>query len=988
MKRMILAVFAVALAAATSLAAGAEAKLDWTSWDTLPVLHNGRVMPLDTFARSACDVVCGRESPRLDLKTNLTKGQLESPEMAAARSLFPDGKARKFKPSELLLSWVLEPEKWERVPFIEAKHEEARKQLKLPLTNADGEPIAFASPYELRHSDAFEKRLREIFDMRRAADAKGEEPQLSEVDKKIEAMWQGLRLWSSLGLSSEFDRDASAEFMQAFQKAAGSWRTASEHLGMFLEDKEGKTGLRDPILKTEEALQQLATEGQKPDVTVARLEGPAQAFAENAAVLADRFRGFAERIEKSPPEEGNAQQMQKTLALISKQTDQLATSAKALQQSIYASGDPLRVAPALYAGALEKERDPNDRLQPWIDLKTLLYGTSGALAGYPPADVREVRDAFAKLQSVYQDREKRPNDFSAALAGVAKSLRQLGEDVEPVRAKLPAKNLDQDLLAYTRYPAVGGTSTEVRYNRLQPFQWSWVVNLIATCIFAVYMIGIRRRSLFNAGLAILLAGLVWAAYGFYMRVVITGWAPVTNMYETVIFVPFFVAIMGAWFAMLPVTLPGLTNAWRLTAVPGAWEATELSPEQTRVFSTTRWNAISMALVVPRAVLSGIVFWMLAIAPYSAGGRTVINLLPNIDAGKSLPDANDLMTWAVGLCVLLPAVWYIPRVVLSAVASVAMIPLSFGKRRKELYAEAQARWPFLLVATFVAFFGAALASFAPVLDGNFHPLQPVLRDNFWLLIHVLTIVSSYGAGALAWGLANIALGYYLFGKYRATELTAIAGHRPAAATGGAILRRPPEQAIVLSGYIYKAMQVAVVLLAAGTILGALWADVAWGRFWGWDPKEVWALISLLIYLAVLHGRYAGWFGNFGLCVGSVLGFSAIVMSWYGVNFVLGIGLHSYGFGAGGQYSVFGAVALNWAYLAICAYWYLMQTHGTLKFWSRASESDSDGGDGPGANSNGSPGGSGYRVVGNGAADGDDAAEEDVAEFAGTGRGAGK
>ena len=54
-----------------------------------------------------------------------------------------------------------------------------------------------------------------------------------------------------------------------------------------------------------------------------------------------------------------------------------------------------------------------------------------------------------------------------------------------------------------------------------------------------------------------------------------------------------------------------------------------------------------------------------------------------------------------------------------------------------------------------------------------------------------------------------------------------------------------------------MQVGVLLLAAGTVLGGVWADYSWGRFWGWDPKEVWALITLLGYLAVLHASYAGW-----------------------------------------------------------------------------------------------------------------------------------
>ena len=142
---------------------------------------------------------------------------------------------------------------------------------------------------------------------------------------------------------------------------------------------------------------------------------------------------------------------------------------------------------------------------------------------------------------------------------------------------------------------------------------------------------------------------------------------------------------------------------------------------------------------------------------------------------------------------------------------------------------------------------------------------MLRSNFWLTIHVLTIVASYGAGGLALGLGNIALGYYIFGKYRLP-----AG---GVATGA---HRPPEQCATLAQYCYRSIQVAVLLLAVGTILGGLWADVSWGRFWGWDPKEVWALISLLIYLAFLHARFAGWLNNFGMVAGTIAGFSMIMM----------------------------------------------------------------------------------------------------------------
>jgi ABC-type transport system involved in cytochrome c biogenesis permease subunit len=107
---------------------------------------------------------------------------------------------------------------------------------------------------------------------------------------------------------------------------------------------------------------------------------------------------------------------------------------------------------------------------------------------------------------------------------------------------------------------------------------------------------------------------------------------------------------------------------------------------------------------------------------------------------------------------------------------------------------------------------------------------------------------------------------------------------------------------IANFIYRAMQVGVLLCAAGTILGGVWANDSWGRFWGWDAKEVWALATLIFYLVPLHGRFAGWVNTFGLVVASVVCFSSVLMAWYGVNFVLGVGLHSYGFVEGGSQGV--------------------------------------------------------------------------------------
>lgn len=180
--------------------------------------------------------------------------------------------------------------------------------------------------------------------------------------------------------------------------------------------------------------------------------------------------------------------------------------------------------------------------------------------------------------------------------------------------------------------------------------------------------------------------------------------------------------------------------------------------------------------------------------------------------------------------------------------------------------------FLLGAVPVAVVSLILADTQPViLDRSIHPLVPVLADNFWLTIHVLTITLSYAAFALALGVAHIAL------------IKIVAGSKPSK---------------LLYNYLYRTLQVGVLLLATGTILGGVWANYSWGRFWDWDPKETWALIALLGYLFLLHGRIAGRWGDFGMAVGAILAFQSIVMAWYGVNFVLGVGLHSYGFGSGG------------------------------------------------------------------------------------------
>jgi len=159
--------------------------------------------------------------------------------------------------------------------------------------------------------------------------------------------------------------------------------------------------------------------------------------------------------------------------------------------------------------------------------------------------------------------------------------------------------------------------------------------------------------------------------------------------------------------------------------------------------------------------------------------------------------------------------------------------------------------------------------------------------------VPTITLGYAAFAVTMAVSHIALGYYLFAP------------------------QAKDTIAKLDNFVYRAMQIGVLLLAAGTILGGIWAHYAWGRFWGWDPKETWALIALLSYLIPLHGRLAGWMSSFALSVSGVVCFLAVLMAWYGVNFVLGKGLHSYGFGVGGFGYVLGFVAVELAFVGIAA-----------------------------------------------------------------------
>lgn len=900
-------------------AAGANA-LDWSAWQHMPVLHQGRVKPLDTFARLAVESICGRQSPRL-----VAPGA-------------PGAKPRRFASAELLFSWLVEPEQWEELPFLKAEHERLRKELLgVALVDASGNRLKYVSPQQVARSSRFRQRCRELDEKRRQADARGEDFAPAGMDAKVEELSEAYRLYRMLTFNPAAPGSLSSRFLWRWSEMADAW-TELERLLSPLEQAASQGGLRQALTTARQSHQTLSgligarewSRETEDEVALEKIEPPLAAMRDAAGALAERFNAHADRLLEQAPPNTTPQQRDRmrlnsrTLAVRAAEVARLANEAL---WALYDSGGSLQIAPALNAAALDKKRDPRDHAQPWLSLQTLILGSDVLLAQYPRDELREVREAFHEAGTIYvgRDAPDRPARFARALERFAAAVRALGEAVEPARQQLPISNWDEELMAATAYPPPGFGDAEVRYNRLDPFFWSWSISLASLVGFGLSF-GVMRKPMFWLGVLLLLAAQTATLGGFGFRWHITGLVPVTNMFETVVFTALVVSLLGIWFALVPLLWPGLTGAWRLTALPAM-------PSADARGSTAQW-----LLLLPRVALAVAVFWALGWMPYGETGEPIFRLLPRAGASAGAI-VNNLLTWSVGLSVLGLSVWYVPRAALTAAAAVVTIPLAWrreGLRRP--IEQVMERRVFALVGAAVALLAGILAYYAPapVFIREIRAVRPILRDNFWLLVHVLTITASYGAGALAWGLGNIALGHYLFGRYRdpptPSPETLAQGHRPAGryeAPPEAFARRAPAACAPLAAYIYKATQVAVLLLVAGTITGALWADVAWGRFWGWDSKEVAALISTMVYLAILHGRYAGWFGNFGLAVGSVLGATAIIAAWYGVNYLFGSQLHGYGSGAGGQLEVSLIIAANWLFMIAAGVRYGWETRTAVQ-----------------------------------------------------------
>ncbi len=170
------------------------------------------------------------------------------------------------------------------------------------------------------------------------------------------------------------------------------------------------------------------------------------------------------------------------------------------------------------------------------------------------------------------------------------------------------------------------------------------------------------------------------------------------------------------------------------------------------------------------------------------------------------------------------------------------------------------------------------------------MRAVLNSNFWLATHVVSITLGYSAQFLA---GFLAIAFIVF---------------------RALGRLSQEQAKQLTKMVYLVICVATFLSFVGTVLGGIWADQSWGRFWGWDPKENGALMIVLWDAIILHARWAGYVSSFGLMNLALIANIITSFSWFGVN-MLGVGLHSYGFMESAFAALLGFVFLQLAFIAL-------------------------------------------------------------------------
>lgn len=860
---------ALALAMATGLAARADETAEtlgigraYERIGEVPVMHQGRIKPFDTVAREEVKQIFGRETIKLrDPRDEVAKI------LGTSNSTGETEKVQKWGPVGAFLGWTVQPEYWDEQPFILVDYLPLRRALvagtlatragviaaksstpeaeksSLRMIATDPEPTASAISLYLRGSKLPPEDRESLAEL--AA-------KLTEEHKWLAP--RELREATIIG-----SRGTPTPFME-WASAAG------EKLERFEEDPHSADRPSELERRGVEAARRLMTytaySGDRMSTAGVILIEPRPIDAKYLAFTAETIKVVRgkESIEGLSPMQLDALKALDTYWNLIPRDD--------------------HKTPGEDAKADEKFSDWLRDSSTWVPLKTILKEKPEVLAsaGYRDDLVHGFVDAYRKLERAELDAPGHADPGAAE--GFLSASRSLGE------------------AASKSYPTVARIERETKFNSLELFSRYAPIGYGAGLLFLVLSLAMLSTSIEGSwvhkvgkvtywlGMAELATGIATEVYGFFLRIQISGWAPVTNMYETVIWVALVAAVLSLIFELIyRQVYMGLSGA--AVAMLGTITAANvplLDPSIKGLQPVLRSN-LWLTIHVLTEVSSYAAFalaWMLGLI------ATVHYLTATY---RRSPKLGELVLPMVPGLILLT----------SGAAGVAAADGRFGT-------DWMMSNRLLYVFAFMGFLGEALT------------LAAVLAVAGELIGRAAFGGGTHDDGDSELPTSHVTPAGPVGVKPTVAEIRALeSANRIKLDARGEAMQRTASRIKPLSNFIYRTMQVGVLLIAAGTILGGVWADYSWGRFWGWDPKEVWALITLLVYLIPLHGRFAGWVNTFWLVFASVFCFLSVVMAWYGVNFLLGVGLHSYGFVEGGSQGAMGLIVFGMLAFPMGAAW---------------------------------------------------------------------
>lgn len=827
----------------------------------LPMMHTGRIKPLDTVAREEVKQIYTRETIKLPGK---------------------DGKAGStWTPVAAFLDWSVRPKFWDAQPIIPVEYlplkrlifaDEVHEALDDVAGKASTPPALQAKLKELAHSGTVDSgQLRNV--VRDSGLPKEDGENL-------------LALAARIGEETKYLAPADLESSQVTVDGKAqpllSWLDglARQGGGGPMAPKPKRTDLEEKAVDLASKLAHYrAIRDREPMGLAPLLAMPRPA---NDAML--KFSAAAVKKYREIGETGLDPLESESLAILFKFLNDIPGKERALP------GEDPAFDTRYKAWVKDKSA--------WVPLNVVRGAAIEELtsAGFPTDKVEAFRAAFQAIESeeLLHPGQADPQPSLALI----QSARDLGTVINP-----------------DGYPSPETMTREAHFNDVAPFFKAPIAYGSALFLLLMSLVtssfgksmkldnsfGKVSTGLYLAGLAAFAAGIGLEIYGFYLRVRITGWAPVSNMYETVIWVALVASVLGLvieaiyrrTYAALAAAGVALLGTGLAATVPLLDPTIKQLPP---VLRSNYWLTIHVLTIVSSYAAFALAMGLGVVA-------TATYLVATYKRSAGLAEL------ATPLAVGLPVLGVGTGVAMMA-DKIALGPLwaSYG----------------FYGALVVAAVGGLISGMA-VFSILGELLSRVIFERQARLARrdaTSRVVPNSVAAPFAASLASGSQGgtaVLLAEPPAATATSAVNTWSGADDLRTRVMQSTAAQIKPMASFIYRSMQVGILLVAIGTFLGGWWADVSWGRFWGWDPKETWALITLLVYLMPLHGRFAGWVNTFWLVMSSVLCFLSVLMAWYGVNFVLGVGLHSYGFGEGGGQGWVALVTLVTLAFAGGAYW---------------------------------------------------------------------